>query len=332
MTMGSNVVQRSTTGPSRDEVPVKTIGTSTWATVVAAVVLFPPLGLLAARDLYVAQRLGLRTSTGRKRKNRAGQRVTQAVGLGSTIWVLTFVALVFLANDAAVTRAFIDLGVISRTMPTIVEGFLLNIRLFLVAEVFILIVGTILALLRSMPGRSAVLLRWLTMAYVDVFRGLPSILVILIVVYGLKRTQLPLVSGLSDYWYVIIALTLHYSAYTAEVIKGGADGIHWSQVAAARSLGLTHMQSMRYVVLPQALRRMLAPLLNYFIGLQKDTSLVTVIGLLDAVNRANIQSINEASLSPYTGVALCFLLVTIPLTRIADMMEKKRRRRELAGG
>jgi polar amino acid transport system permease protein len=311
---------------------VKRIGASQWAAAVAATILFPPVGLLAAWDLLAAQRAGLDTSLGRVRRKRAAERVTQAVGLGCSLWVIGFVVLVFTANGAAVTHAFLDLEVIGRTLPTIARGFLLNIRLFLVAEVFILVAGTLIALLRSLPGRPAMLLRWLTTAYVDVFRGLPSILVILIVVYGLKRTQLPLVGSLSDYWCVIIALTLHYSAYTAEVIKGGADGIHWSQIAAARSLGLTHVQSMRYVVLPQALRRMVAPLLNYFIGLQKDTSLVTVIGLLDAVNRANVQSINEASLSPYTGVALCFLVVTIPLTRVADMLERKRRRRELARG
>ncbi|MBN9037521.1 MAG: amino acid ABC transporter permease [Rhizobiales bacterium] len=320
------------TAPAMPAAALRRIGPADWMAAVAAIVLFFPIGVVAASDLAAASRLGLDTTQGRIRRKKASRRLTQAVGIGSTIWVVGFVALIMLANDAALTRAFFDVEVIGRTLPTIAYGFMLNVRLFLVAEVFILIAGVLLALLRSLPGRPAILLRWLTTAYVDVFRGLPSILVILIVVYGLKRTQLPLLSGISDYWYVIIALTLHYSAYTAEVIKGGADGIHWSQAAAARSLGLTYFQSMRYVVLPQAMRRMLAPLLNYFIGLQKDTSLVAVIGLLDSVNRANVQSINEASLSPYTGVALCFLVVTIPLTRVADWLEKRRRRRELASG
>lgn len=312
--------------------PGKRLGAGSWVSTAFAVVLFPPSGILAAWHLVAARREGVATQAGRIHRKNASARVTQAVGIGSTLWVIGVVLLVLFANNAAIMRAFFDWDVIVRTFPKIAAGFVLNIQLFLVAQVFILLFGTLLALLKSVPGRPATLLRWLTLAYVDIFRGLPSILVILIVVYGLKRTQLPLLSGLSDYWYVIIALTLHYSAYTAEVIKGGADGIHWSQIAAARSLGLTHMQSMRYVVLPQAMRRMAAPLLNYFIGLQKDTSLVTVIGLLDAVNRANFQSINEASLSPYTGVAICFLAVTIPLTRLADVLEKRRRRRELASG
>ncbi|MEU0517687.1 amino acid ABC transporter permease [Streptosporangium sp. NPDC006007] len=300
---------------------------------IVAVVAFPPLGLVAAWGLVRAHRLGKTDpSTAIKLRNKASRLVTHTFGIGATIYALLFVYALLATNNYAVSRAFLDLEVLRDTLPMVLEGFVLNIQLFLTAEVFILLFGTLLAILRTLPGRPAALIRWLTAAYIDVFRGLPSIVVILIVVYGLKRTNLPLLNDLSDFWYVVIALTLHYSAYTAEVIKGGTEGIHWSQTAASRSLGLSHGQTMRFVILPQAMRNMFAPLLNYFIGLQKDTSLVTVIGLLDAVNQANIQAINQSSLSAFTGAALCFLAITIPLTRLADYLSTRRRRRELARG
>ncbi|GHH72228.1 hypothetical protein GCM10017673_26980 [Streptosporangium violaceochromogenes] len=300
---------------------------------VAAVLAFPPLGLVAAWGLFRAHRLG-RTdpSAAIKLRNKSARLAMHSFGIGATIYALLFVYALLATNDYAVSRAFLDLEVLKNTLPMVLDGFVLNIQLFLTAEVFILLCGTLLAMLRTLPGRPAALIRWLTAAYIDVFRGLPSIVVILIVVYGLKRTNLPLVNDLSDFWYVVIALTLHYSAYTAEVIKGGTEAVHWSQTAASRSLGLSHGQTMRFVILPQAMRNMFAPLLNYFIGLQKDTSLVTVIGLLDAVNQANIQAINQSSLSAFTAAALCFLAITIPLTRLADYLSVRRRRRELARG
>lgn len=300
---------------------------------ILAVVAFPPLGIVAVWGLIRARKLGGTDAPAAiKVRNKASRLITHSFGVGATIYTLLFIYALLATNDYAVSRAFLDFGVLKDTLPMVLDGFLLNIQLFLTAEVFILLFGILLAMLRTLPGRPAALIRWLTAAYIDVFRGLPSIVVILIVVYGLKRTNLPLLNELSDFWYVVIALTLHYSAYTAEVIKGGTEGIHWSQTAAARSLGLSHAQTMQYVILPQAMRNMFAPLLNYFIGLQKDTSLVTVIGLLDAVNQANIQAINHSSLSAFTGAALCFLAITIPLTRLADYLSNRRRRRELARG
>ena len=143
------------------------------------------------------------------------------------------------------------------------------------------------------------------MAYIDLFRALPAIIVIYIVVFGLPAPGLPVVENLSEFRLCVIALTLVYGAYVAEVYRSGIESIHWSQSAAARSLGLSYAETMRFVVVPQAVRRIIPPLLNDFIGLQKDTALVGFVGMLDAFNRARIVASNRFNLSAVTGVAIC---------------------------
>jgi polar amino acid transport system permease protein len=164
------------------------------------------------------------------------------------------------------------------------------------------------------------------------FRGLPAIINIYLIGFGIPLTGLPVLKDLSPESYAILALTLTYGAYVAEVYRAGIESIHWSQVAAARSLGLSYIQTLRYVVVPQAVRRIIPPLLNDFIGLQKDTALVNVIGSIDAFNQARIIGSNHFNLSPVTTVALLFILITIPQTRLVDRLIERDQRRMRAGG
>ena len=225
------------------------------------------------------------------------------------------------------------------------QGFKLNILIFIVAEILVLIWGLIVAIVRRLPGRAAAPLRWLAVAYVDIFRGLPAIITIYLVVFGLPLTQLPLVQETADIDFTVLgvqidqlfilgvlALTLVYGAYVAEVYRSGIESIHWSQRAAARGLGLSEGQSMRYVVVPQAVRRVIPPLMNDFIGLQKDTALLNVAGVLEGFNVARIYAGNNFNLSSVTGLGICFLVVTIPMTRLTDYLVKRDQQRMMAGG
>jgi len=212
------------------------------------------------------------------------------------------------------------------------KGFLLNIELCLAAEVFILVLGLTLALVRL--SRSPVMLpfRMLGAAYSDVFRGIPIILVILAVGTGLPGLYLHGVSYWSLDVYAVVALVLSYVAYVSEVFRAGIQAVPLSQVGAARSLGLTGWQSTRYVVLPQAIRTVIPPLLNDFISLQKDTAIVSVLGVEEAIRDAQIHSSTVFNFSAYTTAAILFLLITIPLTRFTDWLIARDRAKRLATG
>jgi polar amino acid transport system permease protein len=166
---------------------------------------------------------------------------------------------------------------IKDSAPSVIEGFKTNLSLMFVAEAAVLIWGLVLA-----P------LRWLTIGYIDLFRAVPGIVLIYMIGFGLPISGVPFFSDLSQYTLAALALTILYGAYAAEVYRAGIESIHWSQTAAARSLGLSQGRTMRFVVLPQAVRRVVPPLLNDFIGLQKDTALIGVIGILDGFRRAQI--------------------------------------------
>lgn len=253
-----------------------------------------------------------------------------SVSLGCALWLVALIVLIFIANSGAVFYTFFDYQLLLENAPYILGGFIINIELFLVCEILILGWALIVAVVREMPGPAAAPTRIVAAIYTDVFRGVPSLLVLLIIGLGLRRTGLPLLSDLSDAQAACLALTLNYGAYVAEVFRAGLHSVHWSQTAAARSLGLSYAKTMRLVVLPQAVRHVIPPLLNSFISLQKDTSLVTILGVLDAVNRAQAVSSYSASLSPYTGVALCFLVITLPLTRLTEYLAARDRRARLS--
>ena len=214
---------------------------------------------------------------------------------------------------------------------SVVEAFWLNIKIFVIAEFFILILALVIALVRSMPGPAFFPLRALAVVYTDIFRGVPLLLVLYLIGYGIPGLGLGFVSNRSEITYGIVALVLVYSAYVAEVYRAGIDSVHDSQVAAARSLGLSRWKSMRFVVLPQAVRRVIPPLLNDFIGLQKDTALVAVLGPIEAARAAQVYGSFEFNYASYVVAAVLFILMTIPLARLTDHLIARDRRRRQAG-
>ena len=274
-----------------------------------------------------------------------------------------FFALIFLGficfvliNNVAVGHTFFLLPLIQAKWWLVTyKFFTVNLFIFVVAEILVLIWGLVVALLRLTPGPAGKPVRALAILYCDVFRGLPGIVTLYLIGFGIPT------SGVSDvimtylmgffvdlsaltpmeraaavridvvYW-CILALTLTYGAYVAEVYRAGIESIHQSQTMAARSLGLSYLQTMRYVIVPQAVRRIVAPLLNDFIGLQKDTALVQVVGVVDAFSQSKIISANAFNLSAVTVVAILFVLITIPQARLVDRMLDRDNARMRAGG
>jgi polar amino acid transport system permease protein len=216
-----------------------------------------------------------------------------------------------------------------RSAPEVWSGFKLNLELMLVAEAFILVLALLLAIVRGLPGRGAAPLRWLAIAYTDVFRGTPLLLV-LFMVQGFATLNYVGLSSVTLFRNGAIALVLVYTAYVTEVYRAGIESVHPSQRMAARSLGLSYAQALRYVVLPQAIRRVVPPLLNDFIGLQKDTVLITVIGLTEALAQANFYQSDYANFTGLTVTAVFFVFLTIPLARFTDHIIKERESRERA--
>jgi len=211
------------------------------------------------------------------------------------------------------------------------EALWLNIRMFLVAEVFILIFALVLALIRQSTSPVLFPFRVLALVYVDFFRGVPVLLVVLAIGFGVPALRLPFVSAQSTAVYGTVALIITYSAYVSEVYRAGLNSVHRSQSAAARSLGLSQFAALRFVILPQAVRNIIPPLLNDFISLQKDTALVGVLGAIEANEAAQIYSSTVFNYSSYTVAALLFLLLTIPLARFTDRLIDRDRQRRLAG-
>jgi polar amino acid transport system permease protein len=203
------------------------------------------------------------------------------------------------------------------------------VKIFCISEVFILAFALLVAVLRSLSGPVFFPLRALAIAYADFFRGVPTILVIALLGFGAPALQLQHVPTSVTFW-GIVALVLVYTAYVSEVYRAGIESVHPSQDAAARSLALTHTQSLRYVVLPQAVRRVIPPLLNDFIGLQKDTALVGFLGAVEAFNQSQIDASATFNYTPYLAAALLFVAITIPLARFTDWLVARDRRRQLA--
>jgi polar amino acid transport system permease protein len=212
------------------------------------------------------------------------------------------------------------------------RGFVLNVKLALVAEALVLVFALLIAVVRSLPGAAAFPLRALAIAYTDLFRGIPLLLVLYMVGFGVPALQLAVLSTQSLFTYGVVALVVVYSAYVAEVYRAGIESVHGSQMAAARSLSLSHGQAMRYVVLPQAVRRVVPPLLNDFIGLQKDTALVSILGVVEAAREAQDYSSVTFNFTGYTIAAVYFVLLTIPLARFTDWLIARDQARMRATG
>ena len=222
-------------------------------------------------------------------------------------------------------------GVPEEGLPGIGQALLLNIEVFLVAEALILILALVVAVVRGLRGAVFFPFRLVAIVYTDLFRGTPLLLVIYLFGFGLPALGIRGVSTQSEVVYATAALVLSYSAYVAEVYRAGIESVHPSQVAAARSLGLSRLQSLRFVVLPQAIRRVIPPLLNDFVSLQKDTALLAVLGIVEAARAAQIYSAYRFNYSSFVVAAFLFILMTIPLARLTDWLIERDRRRRQAG-
>ena len=201
-----------------------------------------------------------------------------------------------------------------------------NVRIFLIAEVFILIVALILAVIRSSRAPVLTPLRLAATAYVDIIRGIPTIILLFLLGFGVPALRLQGVPNSQEFW-AITTLVISYSAYVAEVYRAGIDSVHESQTSAARSLGLSSAQSMRWVVLPQAVRRVIPPLLNDFVALQKDSALLALLGVQEAFRRSQIYVAETFNFTAYLAAAFLFMLVTIPLARFTDYLIRRQRER-----
>lgn len=273
---------------------------------------------------------------------RAGDRRSTVISTLSTIvFVGVLVAVVLLApggpegvrhqffSGANMWRSFI--GNHAKGLPGVDTAILLNIKMFLVAEVLILILALVVAMVRQSSGPVMFPLRVVATVYVDIFRGVPLLLVIYMIGFGVPALSIRFLSSQTPPIYGTAALVLSYSAYVSEVYRAGLNSVHRSQTMAARSLGLSGWTSMRYVILPQAIRNIIPPLLNDFISLQKDTALVGVIGAIEASQAAVIYADSQFNYSSYVVAAILFLILTIPLARFTDHVIRRDRNRRLAG-
>lgn len=265
-------------------------------------------------------------------QRRAGIR-NGSIAAASTILCVAVVAVVVLSSPGwpRVHETFFNWGQFSEAFPDVLSGFWLNVKIFLVAEPAILVLGLLVALARGLRSPLFFPVRALAVAYTDVFRGIPTILLVYLVGFGLPALKL---QGLPNDPAVLggFALVLSYGAYVAEVFRAGIDSIHPSQRSAARSLGLSQAQALRFVVLPQAVRRVVPPLLNDFASLQKDTALVAVLGPLEALRQAQIHSADTFNYTPYLAAAVLFIALTVPMARFTDHLAARAERRRAPGG
>jgi polar amino acid transport system permease protein len=257
----------------------------------------------------------------------------------STLIALLSTIAFFVVAYLMVTRApgwprlkttFFNLDVALESLPEILRGLWLNLQVLLVGSVLVVLFGLLLAIARTLRGPAFAPLRIVATAYVDLFRGMPLIIVLYLVGFGLPALRL---QGIPASAFVLgtVAIVLTYSAYVAEVFRAGIESVHPSQRAAARSLGLTHRQTMRIVVLPQAVRTVTPPLLNDFVALQKDVGLISVLGAIDAVRSAQIIVGQTFNFTPYVVAGLLFVLLAVPTARLADAVNARARRRQQSG-
>ena len=269
----------------------------------------------------------------RQEARKAINRKKILIAATSSIFVLGALASLIVTSPGwqVVKETFFDWSYGSEVLGAISEGLIVNVRLTIIATILIGIFALVLALLRTSRSAALTPFRFLATAYVDIFRGIPLLLVILLIGFGLPALR---IEGLTNSVLILgtTAVVLTYSAYVAEVLRSGILSIHPSQRAAARSLGLSSSQTMRHVVLPQAVKRVVPPLLNDLVALIKDTGLVSILGVTDAVRAAQIASSRTFNYTPYVIAAILFLLITIPLTRYTDRVLAKSINRQNAQG
>jgi polar amino acid transport system permease protein len=269
-----------------------------------------------------------------RREYRKAQRKRSVwISLASTsaFAVIVWFGLLATPGWERVEQSFFNWDVAVASFPRVIDGLLLNLRVLVAAAILVLVFGLLLAIIRTLKSPVFFPLRVLSKGYVDLFRGLPLIIVLYLVGFGIPGLRLEFLGRIPAEVLGIVALTITYSAYVSEVFRAGIESVHSSQRLAARSLGLSYSKSMRLVVLPQAVRKVVPPLMNDFIALQKDVGLISVLGAIDAVRGAQIEVAKFANFTPYVVAGLLFVLLAIPTIRLADRISARFTSREQQG-
>ena len=270
---------------------------------------------------------------GRRAYRRQQNIRSVLLSIGSTLVfaAVVVVTLSLLPGWPRVRDTFFDLGTAAEAWPRVAQGFLLNLRVLLYSVVTVSIFGMALALLRTLRSPVLFPVRALATGYTDLFRGTPLIVVLYIVGFGIPGLQGSQGVIIPAEVLGTIAITLTYSAYVSEVLRAGIESVHPSQRLAARSLGLSHGQSMRIVVIPQAIRKVSPALMNDFVSMQKDVGLISILGAVDAVRAAGIETSKAFNFTPYVLAGLLFVLLAIPTIRLTDGYTARQREREQMG-
>lgn len=264
------------------------------------------------------------------RRKASGRSVL--IAIASTVLFVGAIALVLVNTPGweSVKATFFDFGIAKESLPAVLEGLWLNIRVLFFATIGVAVLGTTLAVMRSLRGPVFFPLRALATIYTDLFRGVPVLIVLFLVGFGVPALEIfpRLPAGV----WGGIAITLCYSAYVAEVLRAGMEAVHPSQRIASRSLGLSHAETLRVVVIPQGLRKVIPPLMNDFVSMQKDVGLISVLGAVDAVRAAQIEVALSYNFTPYVVAALMFVALAFPMIRLTDYVSARMARREQSGG
>lgn len=264
-------------------------------------------------------------------RHRATTRsVLIAFGSSLALAVVLIVVVVNTPGWAIVSQTFFDPQVALESIGPIFQGLLVNLLVLVIAVVCVAILGTLLATLRSLRGPVFFPLRALAAAYTDFFRGIPLLIVLYLVGFGIPA--LGIFPRMPAMFWGTIALVLTYSAYVAEVLRAGMEAVHPSQRIAARSLGLTHGQTLRIVVIPQGVRKVVPALMNDFVSMQKDVGLISVLGAVDAVRAAQLMVAETYNFTPYVVAGLMFIVLSWPMIRLTDVVTARLNKREQAGG
>lgn len=276
---------------------------------------------------YVPSPLRLEREAARRRAARRSAVI--AATSTTAVALVLYIAITSAPGWERVQTSFFSSEYAVKALPEVLRGLWLNLRIMIICEILILALGLLLAIARTTRSPVLLPLRILSAAYTDVFRGLPLLLVILLLGLGVPALR---IGGLTNSVVVwgAAALVLTYSAYVAEVLRAGIESVHPTQRMAARALGMTPTQTTRYVVLPQAIRRVIPPLLNDLVSLQKDSGLISVLGAIDAIKAAGIITATSFNFTPYVTAGVVFVLLTIPMARFADSVSARIDRQQRA--
>jgi polar amino acid transport system permease protein len=264
------------------------------------------------------------------RKKQSGRSVLISLASTLVLAVVVWLTLVNTPGWSVVQKSFFDPGIAWSSLPTVLLGLWLNIQVLFYAGIGVAIFATLIAIVRTLRGPVFYPLRVLATLYTDLFRGLPLLIVLYLVGFGVPA--LGLFPRLPAEAWGTVALILTYSAYVAEVLRAGMEAVHPSQRLAARSLGLSHAQTLRMIVLPQGVRKVTPALVNDFVSMQKDVGLISILGAVDAVRSAQIEVASSYNFTPYVIAGLLFVVISWPLIRLTDWLAARAQRREQIGG